>query len=311
MMDGSLADFENKEAESFEGYIERYKEETLEDGEEFPITFPDNKFFELELANLERLSFSVADNPFFRADVAKYYPECHVINGETGIVMATINPMKKTCQNFTSMGYCDNFRDEKLKINDDRKIKFELSNLKGSGIMILLTVRTFDTRAEKVKEGAYDQAWFRLQNEDTNQALDYTKVNSIDLPEGYDATEGAAVGEEEEEGGDAAQGERNELIYIAGRIYLEAPKVSVRGSQTARAESVQSERKSQLAERKPEEGDGDVVGVRSPSNMKAGEEMGSQRSQMQSRGSSNRGVIDDLRNAKWVYERYNMVTTSG
>jgi len=29
--------------------------------------------------------------------------------------------------------------------------------------MILLTVRTFDNRAEKgIKEGAYDQAWFRL-----------------------------------------------------------------------------------------------------------------------------------------------------
>jgi hypothetical protein len=51
----------------------------------------------------------------------------------------------------------DSFRDEKLKINDDRKIKFELDNLKGSGIMILLTVKTFDTRAEKgIKEGAYD-----------------------------------------------------------------------------------------------------------------------------------------------------------
>jgi hypothetical protein len=92
----------------------------------------------------------------------------------------------------------DSFRDEKLKINDDRKIKFELDNLKGSGIMILLTVKTFDTRAEKgIKEGAYDQAWFRLQNEDTNQALDYTKINSIELPEGYDATEG--VGGEDEE----------------------------------------------------------------------------------------------------------------
>jgi hypothetical protein len=105
----------------------------------------------------------VADNPFFRADVAKYYPECHVINGETGHVMATINPTKKTSQQLTSLAFLDNFRDEKLKINDDRKIKFELDNLKGSGIMILLTVRTYDTRAEKgIKEGAYDQAWFRL-----------------------------------------------------------------------------------------------------------------------------------------------------
>lgn len=163
MMDGSLEAFETEENTQFAGYVERYMEETLNEDavtgkvEECPITFPENNFFELELANLERLSFSVADNPFFKADVAKYYPECHVINGETGVVMATINPFKKTSQQLTSLNYLDNFRDEKLKINDDRKIKFELENLKGSGIMILLTVRTFDTRGEKgIKEGAYD-----------------------------------------------------------------------------------------------------------------------------------------------------------
>jgi len=163
MMDGSLEAFENEENTAFTGYVERYMEETLNEDavtgapEVCPITFPENNFFELELANLERLSFSVADNPFFKADVAKYYPECHVINGDTGHVMATINPFKKSSQQLTSLSYLDNFRDEKLKINDDRKIKFELENLKGSGIMILLTVRTFDNRGEKgIKEGAYD-----------------------------------------------------------------------------------------------------------------------------------------------------------
>ena len=145
------------------------------------------------LGNLERLSFSVADNPFFKADVAKYYPECHVINSDTGNVIATINPTTKSSQQLTSLAFVDNFRDDKLNINDDRKIKFELDNLKGQGIMLLLTVRTFDTRGEKLKEGAYDQAWFRLQNEDTNQTLDYTKVNDIDISEtGFDPNAEAA-----------------------------------------------------------------------------------------------------------------------
>jgi hypothetical protein len=98
MMDGSLAEFENVENEEFAKYIEALKEETLEEGVEYPIKFPENEFFELELQNLERLSFAVADNPFQRADVGKYYPECHVINGETGHVMATINPTKKNSQ---------------------------------------------------------------------------------------------------------------------------------------------------------------------------------------------------------------------
>ena len=157
MMDGTLEEFEANEKAEFEKYIEGFKEESLEEGTKYPIEFPENENFEMELQNLERLSFSVADNPFFRADVAKYYPECHVINGETGHVMATINPTTKNSQSLTSLAFLDSFRDEKLKINDDRKIKFELDNLKGSGIMILLTVRTYDTRAEKgIKEGAYD-----------------------------------------------------------------------------------------------------------------------------------------------------------
>jgi len=155
-LNGSLAEFEGEETKAFEEYVDRYKEEALGDGEENPIQFPDNEHFEMELAQLERLSFSIADNPFFRADVAKYYPECHVINAETGQVMATINPQSKGNAAFSSLAFLDNFRDEKLKINDDRKIKFELENLKSQGIMIILTVRTFDTRGDKVKDGAYD-----------------------------------------------------------------------------------------------------------------------------------------------------------
>ena len=127
----------------------------------------------------------------------------------------------------------DNFRDEKLKINDDRKIKFDLENVKSQGIMILLTVRTFDTRGEKVKEGAYDQAWFRIQNEDTNQTLDYTKVNDVDISEtGFDPAGENAAGEDEED--EVQTGERNELIYIAGRIYLDAPKILVKRGEEVR-----------------------------------------------------------------------------
>jgi len=161
-LNGSLAEFEGEEGKQFEEYVDRYKEEALGDGEENPIQFPDNEHFEMELAQLERLSFSVADNPFFRADVAKYYPECHIVNGDNGSVIATIGPQAKSSPSFASLAFLDNFRDEKLKINDDRKIKFELDNLKSQGCNIFLTVRTFDTRGEKIKEGAYDQAWFRL-----------------------------------------------------------------------------------------------------------------------------------------------------
>ena len=71
----------------------------------------------------------------------------------------------------------DNFRDDKLRINDDKKIRMDLESLRSTSIMIVCTVKTYDLRKEKaIKEGAFDNAWFRLQNEDTNQSLDYTNI---------------------------------------------------------------------------------------------------------------------------------------
>jgi len=80
-MDGSLADFEEVENKAFDNYVEDYKNEQVDEvSHKYPIEFKPNSFFELELNALERIAFAVADNPFFRGDVAKYYPECHIIN---------------------------------------------------------------------------------------------------------------------------------------------------------------------------------------------------------------------------------------
>jgi hypothetical protein len=62
----------------------------------------------------------------------------------------------------------DDFREPKLKLNDDRKIRITLSSMKKPGRMILLTVRTNDLRRNPPKEGEFDRAWFRLNNDDTN-----------------------------------------------------------------------------------------------------------------------------------------------
>jgi len=57
----------------------------------------------------------------------------------------------------------DNFRDDKLKINDDRKIRMDLESLRSTAIMVVCTVKTYDLRKEKnMKEGAFENAWFRL-----------------------------------------------------------------------------------------------------------------------------------------------------
>lgn len=56
-----------------------------------------------------------------------------------------------------------------MKINDDRKVRIALSQMKKPGRMILLTVKcNEELRKAPPKDGEFERAWFRLVNEDTN-----------------------------------------------------------------------------------------------------------------------------------------------
>ena len=124
--------------------------------------YPKNEFYELELKSLHRLAFAVADNPFMKTDVAKYYPEIHVVQAD-GEVVTSISPKQKQDPNFGSSFYMDNFRDEHLKINDDRKVRLTLSDFKDRrDMMILLTVRMNDLKGQNVDKKAFSEAWYRL-----------------------------------------------------------------------------------------------------------------------------------------------------
>jgi len=60
--------------------LDRFVDESLEEGERCPVEFPENHFYELELSQISCVSFAVADNPFFKNEIAKYYPEAIVLN---------------------------------------------------------------------------------------------------------------------------------------------------------------------------------------------------------------------------------------
>lgn len=51
--------------------------------------------------------------------------------------------------------------------------------------MILLTIRSNDLRSETVNQALYENAWYRLQNDETAQSVDYTWVKDIEMPEDY------------------------------------------------------------------------------------------------------------------------------
>ena len=154
-----------------------------------------------------------------KTDCAKYYPEIHVVQAD-GVVVTTISPSNKNDPNFGSSFYVDNFRDEHLKINDDRKVKLTLSDFKDRrDMMILLTVRMNDLKGQNVDKTAYSQAWYRLQNEDTNQTLDHSYIDKVREDNAVEDDPEEVVEENLEEEEDA--GPKKETIFLAGRLYRE------------------------------------------------------------------------------------------
>ena len=79
-MEGRLEEFEKDEHERFEQYLDKFIDDTLEESESYPVEFYDNHFYDLELNSISNVSFAVADNPFFKNEIAKYYPEAIVLN---------------------------------------------------------------------------------------------------------------------------------------------------------------------------------------------------------------------------------------
>lgn len=98
LMEGAavLKEAEEDFQRACDDYVEKIENENLDPEQDvWPVKYDETKFYELELKDLQRLSFAVADNPFVKADIEKFYPEIHVISGE-GKVLATINPTLKS-----------------------------------------------------------------------------------------------------------------------------------------------------------------------------------------------------------------------
>ena len=80
LIDGSLKEFEDEEREKYAVYIEKLEKEDLEESETNPIKYEDMPFFTCELTSLNRIAFSVADDPFYKSLRSKYYPEVLVVS---------------------------------------------------------------------------------------------------------------------------------------------------------------------------------------------------------------------------------------
>ena len=80
LLAGDLQQFEIDEHERFENYLEKFVEETLDEGEHNPVTYEVNENYELQLDAIKHISFAVANNPFYKIETEKYFPQALVIN---------------------------------------------------------------------------------------------------------------------------------------------------------------------------------------------------------------------------------------
>ena len=93
MLKDELEDFERNEREKLEKYLEMYVDEQLDESDHYPVYYEKNDFYELELNQVNKVAFGVADNPFFKVQTDKYYPEAVVMNSN-GEVLAHLGGEK-------------------------------------------------------------------------------------------------------------------------------------------------------------------------------------------------------------------------
>jgi hypothetical protein len=83
----------------------------LEDGEQNPIHFEDCAFPITNISCVDKIAFATADNPFYKPERCKYFPEILIVDKEAN-VLAKMNPHSSE-QEVKEFGlqFADDFRD--------------------------------------------------------------------------------------------------------------------------------------------------------------------------------------------------------
>lgn len=103
LLEDDLESFEREEHDKFEKYIDMWIDESLDENDKFPIVYEDNLFNELELNAMDHISIATADNPFYKINNDKYYPEAVVVNAQ-GEILARLSAQHREneCTDFPS-----------------------------------------------------------------------------------------------------------------------------------------------------------------------------------------------------------------
>ncbi len=184
---GQLEEYKERQAEKLEEYITRVKEGDKDEENPQPFLQVPSKLVEFDISSIKSLGLACADDPYYETSGSKWHPEA-VFYNEEGEATGKLDHMSGEIGT-----YVKNCRDQKLKVNDDRKIVIRTSQLKGVH-MVCLFIRG-------LSHEDHDRALYRLLNEETNQTLDESLMREAlkVRPQKVRLDEGEGEEEEDEE----------------------------------------------------------------------------------------------------------------
>ncbi|CAI2385825.1 unnamed protein product [Moneuplotes crassus] len=231
--DNKLDEYVSGVNEKVNSYIDKIKNDELDDEEEektpFPITFSESPHFTVDISSIERIALATADDPFFKLAPShqKYFPQMIIYNSK-GEIIEILDETKLGVETITKGAYNPDCRDAKLKLNDDRRVTLSLLTQKDVQ-MVAFVIRSKDLSSNpEVKEKEFERAHFRLLDDSTNQTLDTSLIKDmqITLPtkEGEGDDEDAQQPEPEDDEDEEKKGPQPQNVIMLGRAFLDNKK---------------------------------------------------------------------------------------
>jgi hypothetical protein len=226
LFDNKLDEYLSETESKIASYIEKIRNDELDDEESdqipFPITPIETPFLTFDITSVGRIGLTTADDPFFSLPLhhKKYFPEIILYNS-SGEIIETIDEGKEEVDTISGGLFFGSCRKTKLKVNHDRKASLSLL-LQKNVQMAVFVVRSKSLHGEMdIKQGEFDRAEFRLIDDETYQNLDHGLIKdmavTLPTPEGEGDEEQKKEEEEEEEEGK----EKPQNVIVVGRVFLE------------------------------------------------------------------------------------------
>ena len=181
-LEGKLEEWENDMKDTYNKYKERYlqQEEHIDDliSQYNEQVWPPCREYMIEIDNFPMIAFTAASDPYdYLADNYKrYWPEVYLYSEDGSFLGKSGTAMDMKFESFLRGSLPK--REKSLKENDDAKINIALPSVPEEIASIILTIRE-DPINKKAKDNWYNNARYRLIDENTCQNIEYEKLIPI------------------------------------------------------------------------------------------------------------------------------------